>query len=543
MLKSAKYFLLLFIITTIIPFILMFVWMNIKIERMMHFHEVSFSEIGKKEFSSILNKYIEHQEDQFLIKVRTIDFKKTRLDDIKKILSADYVEIFQQKHPKEIFSYYELKKTSSKDAKKKLFVVTVIPLENSKGASIKIFKKLDLTSLNYFAPFNIELYENDKISKNNFLGQINLPHPPPPPVEFKNHMPPEPSLPAYMDTKTQFTKLLLLGANKELVATFIISPHKMHKPPEIKFFENNLGIVIFLAGFLLSILTAFYIKKNFIEPIMLLSGASQKVQGGNFNINLKTNSKYNEIQQTFSNFNQMCKDLKEKEELRKSFILSLTHDLRTPLIAQERSISIFTECFNKLGLKDEMDLSVSLEKNNQHLLRMVNLILESYKFDEKKIKLNYQEINLFDLINSSYENLKSLALEKEIDLQNCLSPGFPVIIGDETCLKRVFINLISNSIENLAQGGFVKIYAEKDCNFIRIFVEDNGCGIAETDIEHIFNNYFSGKSLERKLGAGLGLNVCKKLLDLHNGIISVESKVNVYTKFTITLPIKEKICY
>lgn len=544
MLKSAKYFFLIFIITTIIPLMLMFIWMNTRFESMMHFNAASISEVGKKEFNSILDAYIEHQENKLLVKTREIDLKKTSQDDLKKILSVDYVEIIQRKHPRKVYSYYVLKKNNSDSIKKKLFIVTVVPLDNQSGTSLRVFKEINFSELNYFAPFNIELYEKGQISQNNFLGQVNIHRPPPPPV-FGGTPPPPPEAekPSYRNSKAQFAKIPLLGANKELVAVFTISHLGMPKPPEIRFFENNFGLAIFIAGFLLSILTAFYIRKNFIVPLMQLSDASQKVQEGNYDINLKTNLKHDEIKQTFLNFNRMCKDLKEKEELRKNFILNLTHDLRTPLIAQERSISMFTECFRKIGLKDELELSVSLEKSNRHLLRMVNLILESYKFNKEKIKLAPQQINLFELVNNSYENLKSLALEKHITLQNLLPVDFPLIIFDETCIKRVFINLISNSIDNLSYGGFVKIYGETNDNFVNIFVEDNGCGIAKADIEHIFDNFFSGKSLERKLGSGLGLSVCKKLIDLHNGTISVESEINLYTRFTIKLPMGEKICH
>lgn len=544
MLKSAKYFFIIFIITTIIPLMLMFVWMNTRFESIMHFNDASISEVGKREFSTILNAYIEHQEDRLLVKTRGIDLKKTSQDKLKKLLSADYVEIVRRTPTQNIYSYYALKKVPSDNIKKKLFLVTVVPADNKSGKSLKVFKEINFSELNYFAPFNIELYDKGKIPENNFLGQLNI-HRPPPPHVFDEQPPPPPEReqPSYMNPGNQFAKIPLLGANKEIVAAFVISHPRRPKPPEIRFFENNFGLLILFAGSLLSILTAFYIRKNFIDPIIQLSYASKKVQSGNYDINLETNLKHDEIKQTFLNFNHMCKDLKEKEELRKNFILNLTHDLRTPLIAQERSISMFTECFRKIGLKDEMELSASLEKSNRHLLRMVNLILESYKFNKAKIKLVPQQINLFELVNNSYESLKSLALEKHIALQNLLPEDFPVIITDETCIKRVFINLISNSIDNLSYGGYVRIYGETDNDFINIFVEDNGCGIAKADIEHIFDNFFSGKSLERKLGSGLGLNVCKKLLDLNGGTISVESEINLYTRFTIKLPIGEKICH
>ena len=108
------------------------------------------------------------------------------------------------------------------------------------------------------------------------------------------------------------------------------------------------------------------------------------------------------------------------------------------------------------------------------------------------------------------------------------------------------MNLILNSIESISKNSIIKnsiiknsiikISAELYDNSIKIFVEDNGPGIAQEDQDHIFNRYFTGKTEERKLGAGLGLYVCKKLMELHNGEISVKSRQNEYTRFTIILP-------
>ena len=185
-----------------------------------------------------------------------------------------------------------------------------------------------------------------------------------------------------------------------------------------------------------------------------------------------------------------------------------------------------------------MELSKSLEKNSSHLLRMVNLILESYQFNLKKSDITYEKEDLAELIQDSFIKIKPIADEKNISLINKVSGKTFILSTNKTCLERIFINLCANSIDNLKKDGVVEISATQNENECKIFVEDNGNGIEKEDIEHIFDRYYTSKSYNRKLGSGLGLDVCKKLTELLDGKIQIESEPGKYTKFTITLPTK-----
>ena len=288
----------------------------------------------------------------------------------------------------------------------------------------------------------------------------------------------------------------------------------------------------------LSLLIALYINRNFITPLMVLSEASKEVMKGNLDTHVSTNIKYAQILSTFDNFNAMVKGLKEKEKLRNSFITSLTHDLRTPLIAQERCLTFISQKFKQMKLEEEYDLAKSLEKNNKHLLRMVNIILESYQFDSQNQQLSFSSINISKIVDDCLEKLKPLLIDKNLEVTNSIPQNLPEITADAIALRRVFINLISNAVENLSQNDKIKINAVLSDSNLNITVEDNGPGIAKDDMEHIFEQYYTGKSIDRKLGSGLGLYVCKKLIELHNGEINVKSEVGKYTKFNIQLPIQ-----
>ena len=232
----------------------------------------------------------------------------------------------------------------------------------------------------------------------------------------------------------------------------------------------------------------------------------------------------------------MILNLQTKEKLRESFISNLTHDLRTPLVSQSQSLEFISQKFKEIGLTNEYELAESLAKNNEHLLKMVNLILDSYSFDPEKLKLSIEKADLYEIIEDCKEQLKPLLAEKNIEFVNNIYKGGTLIEADLFQIKRVFINLLSNAIDNTSgENKYIKAAARFEDEEVLITIEDNGNGIAKEDLKFIFDRYYSGKSLERKLGSG----VCQKLIDMHNGQITVESEINKYTKFIITLPLSQ----
>jgi len=559
MFKFARFFFAVFLITTVIPLVLMFMWNHHQMERMDREREQHLLNVGVKQLEHTIKQYLRIKESFILEKIQNLSPEKISLEKVQQIFQTDKVEWIYNQHIEKVTSYYDVIKPSSSQ-KSELYGVTIVPFVSSKIKGIKILEKIDLNQLRPAGPFKMEIYLGTKINQDTLLGIVhdpmfnpdNNPMHMPPPLFDNNRMPPPPFdnhrlyMPSSrkevtnssMDKNIKYEKVKITDNMGKTVATVLI---KFGMPPKhpgpANLIENEFGLIILLAGSVLSLLIGFYINKNFINPLLILSNASKQVQKGDLSFELDTHIKQDQIQNTFNNFNQMVKGLKEKEELRKSFITSLTHDLKTPLIAQERSLELISKEFETLGLKEPYELAKGIEKNNNHLLRMVNLILESYRFDSENLNLIISNINISELIDSCYEKLKPLASEKNIQLVNMIPRDFPSINGDVTSFKRVFLNLISNSIENINHIGRVEISADSYEDIIKIYVKDNGSGIVQEDLNYLFDRYYTGKSDERKLGSGLGLYVCKKLVEIHNGEISVESEVDKFTRFIIKLPL------
>lgn len=559
MFRFARYFFIVFLVTTVIPLLLMFFWNHHRINQVIQEKEQHILDAGIKQLQFTSEQYLENKGIINTYKIQNIPANEISLKKIKDILDAQQVEWVYEKKNK-LKSYYTVIKSDSFN-KPNLYTVSIITYNYYSNRKIKVVQKVNFKEFHPAGPFDIKLYLGNKINKDNLLeivtdpffipengprpnGRYNLnPMHHPDPMHMR---PGNSSEDIFRNDLREHTKnyksIKLTDNNGKPVATILLSqkaPPPGHFGPRNPI-EDGFGLIILLAGSLLSLLTGFYINKNFISPLIILSNALKRIQKGDLTFKLHTYVKHDQILNTFNNFNQMIAELKEKDELRKSFITNLTHDLRTPLIAQERSLELISKEFESLGLKDEYELAKGIEKNNKHLLRMVNLILESYRFDSTNLKLATTDINISELINNCYENLRPLASEKNIQLVNSVSGDFPSIKGDSTCFNRIFINLISNAIENITHQGQIEIKADCSENTIKIFIEDNGPGIAPEDLIYIFDRYFTGKSDERKIGAGLGLHVCKKLVELHKGEILVESQVNSYTRFIIKLPVNKE---
>ena len=239
-----------------------------------------------------------------------------------------------------------------------------------------------------------------------------------------------------------------------------------------------------------------------------------------------------------SELTEALTQLQESEKFRNQFVSALTHDLRTPLIAQERALEILANQKETLSPK-LATLSERLLKSNQDLLKMVNMLLEGYQYEAAKVQLFLDELNLYQLVSDCLAELGELAKSKQISLSNLIPSDLPVIMADRDQIKRVFINLIGNALQNIPAGSEVVAHGVMERNVVQLQVRDNGQGIPEEILPHLFKRYFVGDHSRKKIGTGLGLSICKMILELHQGSIRVESLTGQGTTFFITLPIQQ----
>ena len=227
---------------------------------------------------------------------------------------------------------------------------------------------------------------------------------------------------------------------------------------------------------------------------------------------------------------------KETERLRDDFIATLTHDMRTPLLAAIQTLKFFLEgALGSLGEKQEMLLSTML-KSNEDLLGLVNALLEVYRFESGKLTLCKTSFPVKDLVDQCYSELLTLSEKKNLSFNVAYELDDQIFINaDRAEIKRVITNLCGNAINYTNSGGEINVLAKaQDGDFI-FSVSDNGNGIPVSDIPHLFKRFSQGTTKKRSTGTGLGLYLSRQIIEAHGGKIWVESKINKGSEFSFLL--------
>ncbi|MGQ9710549.1 MAG: GAF domain-containing protein [Anaerolineae bacterium] len=231
--------------------------------------------------------------------------------------------------------------------------------------------------------------------------------------------------------------------------------------------------------------------------------------------------------------------LKEVDRLKSQFLANMSHELRTPL----NSIIGFSRVILKgidgpITEQQRQDLE-AIFNSGQHLLGLINDILDISKIEAGKMELSFESTDLREIIRGVMSTAIALVKDKPIELQQSVPADLPTIIADSRRIRQVLLNLVSNAAKFTDQG-FIQVEARVEGDNVLISVSDSGIGIPPEKLPHIFDAFTQvDASPSRKYGGtGLGLTISKSFIELHGGRIWVESEVGKGTTFTFTLPIQ-----
>jgi len=228
---------------------------------------------------------------------------------------------------------------------------------------------------------------------------------------------------------------------------------------------------------------------------------------------------------------------KEGKEIRYQFLSVLSHELKAPLNAIEGYLKIIQE--RQAGDKIE-DYDQMIDRSLHRISGMRNLIMDL--LDITKIKLEkktekFQLVKVSEIAQNAIEAINPYAIQK--DVQIILHDKDVEINIDPGDLEIIFNNLISNAVKYNKQNGRVDVFIDKKDNLLIIKVKDTGIGLSQNEIKNLFEDFFRVKNEQTKhiTGSGLGLPIVRKILDIYNGDIQVESNVDEGSLFTVTLPV------
>ena len=228
---------------------------------------------------------------------------------------------------------------------------------------------------------------------------------------------------------------------------------------------------------------------------------------------------------------------------REDFVSRLTHDLRTPLVAADRMLTLFQQ--GALGEPPPAmgEAIGTMIRSNQNLLTMVNMLLEVYRYEAGRKTLNFTAVKLPELVETVLAELSPLALEKNLTLtldQSALqtSQASGIVMGDRIELRRVITNLVGNALKFTDTGCVtVRLATSHQIPATLVMeVEDTGAGIAIADQPKLFESFITGG--HRRSGSGLGLHLSRQIVEAHQGQIHVKSDIGKGSVFTVFLPMQ-----
>ena len=227
---------------------------------------------------------------------------------------------------------------------------------------------------------------------------------------------------------------------------------------------------------------------------------------------------------------------KEAQRLREDFIATLTHDLRTPLLAAIQTLKFFTDgSLGELTEKQNLLLTTMLQ-SNKDMLGLVNALLEVYKYESGTIPLTKSEFSPNELVNQCCDEIESLAKTKNIELIRELESTDNIdVLADRNEIRRVMMNLLGNAVNYTEEGGKVLVKSTLNGTDYMFSVKDNGIGISHADINKMFKRFSQGTQARRSASTGLGLYLSKQIIEAHGGKIWLESIQNKGSEFFFLL--------
>jgi signal transduction histidine kinase/HAMP domain-containing protein len=233
--------------------------------------------------------------------------------------------------------------------------------------------------------------------------------------------------------------------------------------------------------------------------------------------------------------------LRELDQSKRRFLANMSHEFRTPLT----NIIGFSRLMLK-GIDGELterqrkDLQI-IHQNSQHLLGLINDLLDVSQIEAGLMELEFRSVNLADLIHSVMATASALVRDKEVVLREEIAPDLPEVMADPSRIRQVLLRLLANAAKFTSQGG-ITVRAQPTDGHVLVSVSDTGVGIPPEDRERIFARFEQGtlENGRRPNGAGLGLALSKEFVEMHGGQMWVESEVGKGSTFTFSLPLEPR---
>jgi signal transduction histidine kinase len=235
---------------------------------------------------------------------------------------------------------------------------------------------------------------------------------------------------------------------------------------------------------------------------------------------------------------EQFENLKKTDQLRRELVSNVSHDLRTPLASMHGYVETLLIKNDELSADKRREYLEIARKHTKRLGELIGDLFELSKLDSASIHPSVEAFSLAELLHDIVHEYELDAQKRNVRL-TIEAPNDPAVVyADIGLMQRVLENLIRNALKFTPSGGKIDIRIDKQPGAVLVAIEDTGCGIAEEDLEHVFDRFYRAENATQagSNNAGLGLAIVRKILDLHGSRISVSSQVDRGTRFEFDLP-------
>jgi signal transduction histidine kinase len=298
----------------------------------------------------------------------------------------------------------------------------------------------------------------------------------------------------------------------------------------------QVAVVLLPLLVILSAAGAYFLTHKALRPVQKITETALQIsRDGDLERRIPTTAEKDEIGKLAAAFNAMFDSLQAAFEKERQFTSDASHELRTPAGV------ILMECEEALAQTQSPAQARQtlghIHKQSLRTSRLISQLLDIARADQNKAHTETETLDLADIAHNVLEQAAKTALLKNITISEDI-PGQCLVEGDETMLTRLLWNLMENAVKYNEENGAIRLSLRADGHEVRCVIEDTGLGIAPSQLPKIWDRFWRAEESRSTEGSGLGLSLCKQIVQAHGGAITAESVLGEGSKFIFTLPRK-----
>jgi len=278
------------------------------------------------------------------------------------------------------------------------------------------------------------------------------------------------------------------------------------------------------------------IETVYDKPARELAEATAKVADGDFSVyvpTVHTADKYDYLDIMILDFNKMVEELGSIETLKTDFVSNVSHEMKTPIAVIKNYAELLQS--DHITEAERKEYAAIVEDAAGRMSTLISNILRLNKLEHQRITASIQPYDLTRQLYDCILQFETVLDEKELEL-DVDTEDRARVNADESLMVLVWNNLLSNAVKFTGHGGTVKVVQRTFGSTVKVTISDTGCGMSDETVKHIFDKFYQGDTSHSGEGNGLGLALVKRVLELMDGDISVESTEGEGSSFTVTLP-------